>query len=139
MTNKNKSSPNPSGCPPMRTIFHSSPEALVKSTLFGNLQHKAAQSQRSSLKPQPGRLPEQRPPLCAPQRLTGDHAGESHRPAALRAYETRRLSGGAVGSCRNRSADAGKSKPPVPSRKRLLSFISEQRLICTRQNYHLWC
>lgn len=36
----NKCSPNPSGCPPMRTIFHSSPEALVKSTLFGNLQRK---------------------------------------------------------------------------------------------------
>lgn len=29
--------PNPKGCPPMRTIFQSSPEALVKRTLFGNL------------------------------------------------------------------------------------------------------
>lgn len=33
-------SPNPKGCPPIRTIFQSSPEALVKRTLLGNLASK---------------------------------------------------------------------------------------------------
>lgn len=38
ITTATKNSPNPKGCPPIRTIFQSSPEALVKSTLFGNLE-----------------------------------------------------------------------------------------------------
>lgn len=36
-------SPNPKGCPPIRTIFQSSPEALVKRTLFGNLEQDKVQ------------------------------------------------------------------------------------------------
>lgn len=40
ITTATKNSPNPKGCPPIRTIFQSSPEALVKSTLFGNLEEK---------------------------------------------------------------------------------------------------
>lgn len=32
--------PKPSGCPPMRTILHSSPEELVKRRSAGNLEHK---------------------------------------------------------------------------------------------------
>lgn len=31
-------SPNPRGCPPIRTIFQSSPDALVNNKLLGNLQ-----------------------------------------------------------------------------------------------------
>lgn len=31
-------SPNPRGCPPIRTIFQSSPDALVNNKLLGNLE-----------------------------------------------------------------------------------------------------
>lgn len=37
---KSHCSPNPKGCPPIRTIFQSSPEALVKRTLLGNLEER---------------------------------------------------------------------------------------------------
>lgn len=33
-------SPKPRGCPPMRTILHSSPEELVSRRSLGNLGHK---------------------------------------------------------------------------------------------------
>lgn len=39
-TKNRRNSPKPKGCPPILTIFQSSPEALVKRTLFGNLEEK---------------------------------------------------------------------------------------------------
>lgn len=36
-THKVQPSPKPRGCPPMRTILHSSPEELVSSRSLGNL------------------------------------------------------------------------------------------------------
>lgn len=36
-THREQSSPKPRGCPPMRTILHSSPEELVSRRSLGNL------------------------------------------------------------------------------------------------------
>lgn len=36
-THRKRLSPKPSGCPPMRTILHSSPEELVSRRSLGNL------------------------------------------------------------------------------------------------------
>lgn len=46
-------SPNPKGWPPMRTIFQSSPEALVKRTLLGNLRKREKDALTHKIKKSP--------------------------------------------------------------------------------------
>ena len=43
--------PKPRGCPPMRTILHSSPEELVSRRSLGNLERQADSGQGTHLSP----------------------------------------------------------------------------------------
>lgn len=49
-------SPKPRGCPPMRTILHSSPEELVSSRSLGNLGRQARLVTSGSDAPPPSSL-----------------------------------------------------------------------------------
>lgn len=50
-THKEQPSPKPRGCPPMRTILHSSPEELVSKRSLGNLERQVGSWQGTHLSP----------------------------------------------------------------------------------------